>query len=382
MGFWSANKSTVLLKNALGFVSNGIFRTPVSRGPILQVRTATKRAAGSRTNMKDSAGRKLGAKKGEGELVRPGQIIMRQRGTKFYPGENVGIGKDHTIFALEPGFVRFYLDPFHPRRRFIGIALSKDARLPTPHFEPRARRLGYVPIEDPVKAKLEERSLKRKQFLMKPILKKEVQARDEKKRELLNLYGSQLTKVAADITKENISLATDRLLTVRNHIENGLSPQSAKATTTMIYIYNQKLLLKKKLVSAEDFDASKRKYLQLSETLEKTVSFDNKFNLIPYRSEEDRKSIVLELESKIKELYNKFDKKCTAEIESLILNSDVLKSREALKLKRAYVKSVLPESFGVTTSKEKGAVISKRWNYSKGRVEVISRTKEAFATRK
>ena len=54
-----------------------------------------------------SAGRRLGVKKFGGETVIPGNIIIRQRGTKFYPGDNVGIGKDHTIFALKEGKVTF-----------------------------------------------------------------------------------------------------------------------------------------------------------------------------------------------------------------------------------------------------------------------------------
>ena len=64
---------------------------------------ATKKAGGSSRNGRDSAGRRLGVKKYGGELVQPGNIIVRQRGTKFYPGENVGIGKDHTLFALKRG---------------------------------------------------------------------------------------------------------------------------------------------------------------------------------------------------------------------------------------------------------------------------------------
>ena len=68
---------------------------------------ATKKAGGSSRNGRDSAGRRLGIKKYGGELVYPGNIIVRQRGTKFYPGENVGIGKDHTLFALKEGKVNF-----------------------------------------------------------------------------------------------------------------------------------------------------------------------------------------------------------------------------------------------------------------------------------
>jgi large subunit ribosomal protein L27 len=68
---------------------------------------AHKKAGGSSRNGRDSAGRRLGVKKFGGEKVIPGNIIIRQRGTKYYPGENVGIGKDHTIFALIEGKVKF-----------------------------------------------------------------------------------------------------------------------------------------------------------------------------------------------------------------------------------------------------------------------------------
>lgn len=68
---------------------------------------ATKKAGGSSKNGRDSAGRRLGVKRSDGQNVIPGNIIVRQRGTKFHPGQNVGIGKDHTIFALVEGNVKF-----------------------------------------------------------------------------------------------------------------------------------------------------------------------------------------------------------------------------------------------------------------------------------
>ena len=68
---------------------------------------ATKKAGGSSKNGRDSAGRRLGVKKFGGEHVIPGNIIVRQRGTKFYPGDNVGIGKDHTLFSLVEGKALF-----------------------------------------------------------------------------------------------------------------------------------------------------------------------------------------------------------------------------------------------------------------------------------
>ncbi|EEC02113.1 ribosomal protein L27, putative, partial [Ixodes scapularis] len=68
---------------------------------------ATKKAGGSSRNGRDSAGRRLGVKKADGQYVIPGNIIVRQRGTKIHPGTNVGLGKDHTIFALIEGKVEF-----------------------------------------------------------------------------------------------------------------------------------------------------------------------------------------------------------------------------------------------------------------------------------
>jgi large subunit ribosomal protein L27 len=68
---------------------------------------AHKKAGGSSRNGRDSAGRRLGVKKFGGQAVIPGNIIVRQRGTKWWPGEGVGIGKDHTIFATSEGRVTF-----------------------------------------------------------------------------------------------------------------------------------------------------------------------------------------------------------------------------------------------------------------------------------
>ena len=68
---------------------------------------AHKKAGGSSRNGRDTAGRRLGVKKYGGQAVIPGNIIVRQRGTKFHPGSNVGMGRDHTLFAKTPGQVSF-----------------------------------------------------------------------------------------------------------------------------------------------------------------------------------------------------------------------------------------------------------------------------------
>ncbi len=69
---------------------------------------AHKKAGGSSRNGRDSQGRRLGVKRYGGQLVLPGNILVRQRGTTFHPGPNVGMGRDHTLFALVTGQVKFY----------------------------------------------------------------------------------------------------------------------------------------------------------------------------------------------------------------------------------------------------------------------------------
>ena len=81
------------------------------------VRFATKKAGGSTKNGRDSNPKFLGVKKYGGQSVVPGNIIVRQRGTKMRPGENMGMGKDHTLFALAPGTVRFDFDK--TKKRYV-----------------------------------------------------------------------------------------------------------------------------------------------------------------------------------------------------------------------------------------------------------------------
>ncbi|CCH42786.1 60S ribosomal protein L2, mitochondrial [Wickerhamomyces ciferrii] len=381
MAFWSANRNVSVIKSALGLASNVFSKNSTLSGPILQVRTATKRAAGSRTNMKDSAGRHLGPKKNEGQQVEPGQIIMRQRGTKFFPGENVGIGKDHTIFALEPGFVRFYYDPFHPRRRFVGVALDQESRLPTPHFAPRARRFGYVPIEDPKKASIEETHLNRKQYLAKPKLDEDLKFREQKRAKTLSQYQKDLSQIIPELEAEQLNIASEHLLLVRNHLKNGSNDTEARSTAIAVHIQNLKLSLRKREINDSEFKNSLDSYQNLISRLEKEVSFDSKYNLIKFRSEEERITLVNELRSTIEEVLKSNSKDKLQKVKDLIFNSTVLTLSEAVKFKRTFAKSVLPESIGVSESVGKNSIVTKRWNYTKQRVEVIARTKEAFLSK-
>ncbi len=87
---------------------------------------AHKKAGGSSRNGRDSAGRRLGVKKFGGEQVLAGNIIVRQRGTKYSPGKNVGLGKDHTIYALVDGQVMFTKGSGD--KPFVNIMPANDAQ--------------------------------------------------------------------------------------------------------------------------------------------------------------------------------------------------------------------------------------------------------------
>ena len=79
---------------------------------------AHKKGQGSSTNGRDSIGKRLGLKRSDGQVVKAGCIIVRQRGTKFHPGTNVGIGRDDTLFALSEGIVRFQTKA---GRKFVAV---------------------------------------------------------------------------------------------------------------------------------------------------------------------------------------------------------------------------------------------------------------------
>ena len=83
---------------------------------------ATKKAGGSSKNGRDSAGRRLGVKMFGGQLALPGNILVRQRGTKIHPGEHVAMGRDHSIFSLIKGKVRFKTSKLN--RTFVSVVPS------------------------------------------------------------------------------------------------------------------------------------------------------------------------------------------------------------------------------------------------------------------
>ena len=87
---------------------------------------AHKKAGGSSRNGRDSESKRLGVKRYGGQLVSAGNIIVRQRGTEFHPGDNVGMGKDHTLFAKQEGTVLFAVKGA-ARRRVVSIVIAPAA---------------------------------------------------------------------------------------------------------------------------------------------------------------------------------------------------------------------------------------------------------------
>lgn len=87
---------------------------------------AHKKGGGSTKNGRDSQAKRLGVKRSDGQSVLAGNILIRQRGTKFYPGENVGLGKDYTLFALKDGVVKF--ETKHGTRKYVSIVEPTPAK--------------------------------------------------------------------------------------------------------------------------------------------------------------------------------------------------------------------------------------------------------------
>lgn len=103
------------------------------------IRFATKKAGGSSRNGRDSAGRRLGVKKFGGEYVTPGHIIIRQRGQKYHHGENTMMGRDHTIFSVVEGWVKF---TYNRVKKYQVVSIS----LKNPNIPKTVWRTDEVPV--------------------------------------------------------------------------------------------------------------------------------------------------------------------------------------------------------------------------------------------
>lgn len=349
-------------KDRVGSVYTSVIMAGVSS---MQVRTATKRAAGSKTHMKDSRGRRLGPKKQDGVFVIPGQIIMRQRGTKFYPGENVGIGRDHTIFATEPGWVRYYLDPFHPKRKFIGVALKREMRLPSPHFEPTVRRFGGVLLADADKASKEETRMSRKEHKAFPEILSKQQEREAKRLEKFENFKKEIPNyIQQDV---DIELGASRLTKIDGFLRGGKNIKEAQFYATYNTKYDLNLALKRGEITQEELEQKLSQYTAVAKLIDTNISFDAHFKLRKYLSDEE----LLSKQNEIKELlqskyYTKnpvITKEARSEIYDLIYSSQVFDLSTETLLQRKYLK---PIDTGKTQ-------VVRRYNYDTRKIDVMER---------
>lgn len=117
----TSSSSSSFLKGDFGAPTLSLpTKSPLSVAPFpLTIESAHKKGAGSTKNGRDSKGQRLGVKIYGDQVAKPGAIIVRQRGTKFHPGKNVGLGKDHTIFALIDGLVKF--EKYGPDRKKVSV---------------------------------------------------------------------------------------------------------------------------------------------------------------------------------------------------------------------------------------------------------------------
>lgn len=345
------------------------------------VRYATKKASGSRTSNKDSAGRRLGSKLGEGELCKAGQIIYRQRGTRFYPGENVGIGKDHTIFAKEPGFVRYYVDPFHPKRRFIGIALGKDERLPTPHFSPRRRRFGYIEIENEKWAEHEKNLMSRKEAQITPLLKESFEKREQQRQEQASQYEQDLKAFISE-SSFPFDVAAKRLVEISRYmVGGGRSYEDSKVLADTDF--TQKVNLDKEFERLNEQEASDllSQYNEVASKLDSTITLSGT-KLAKYYSPEEISEKAQATIQEIKQLVADKEAPFSAELQKQIksmLDEPYFSLAEQKNLARRFIKREAPrrlsDSFTLEDMKklvkEKKGRIIPTWNYDARKVEKV-----------
>ncbi|KAI5959752.1 MRPL2 [Candida pseudojiufengensis] len=309
---------------------------PTPLNALIQIRTATKRVSGSKTSNKDSAGRRLGPKVNEGHFVKPGQIIMRQRGTRIHPGDNVKIGVDHTIYAIEPGYIRFYYDPFHPTRKYVGVSLKKDMKLPKDHFEPRLRRFGYKQILNKKKASEEEESMSRKELQSQPFLKKQERRNLLHRSRSMNTYNE---KIADFKLETDPNLTSERLFEISQLVSNyGLTKAREQVTYNKLYDFRLQYRLGK--LSKEQFDSAKLEYRKLADEVDSKIGVCPQGKLFNVETLPSK----IQLTEQLKELFQSqaITKEYRIKANEIIQTPGVFNRAEQEKLTKQYIPNILP----------------------------------------
>ena len=332
---------------------------------VIPVRTATKRASGGNKAVNNTAGRRLGPKKGEGQFVEAGQIIWRQRGTAWYPGENAGIGRDHTIFAKEPGYVRYYRDPFHAKRRFIAVALSPEYRLPTPHFEPRRRRFGYTPIDNEEVAEFERDYITKKQTEHALQQGVELEKREAKRLATESDFQQALQKLVPDFTEEQALEQAGRFSEIRQYMNGGLSSEEAREVVDGHARDDLALEVKVGRLSAEECAKEQEevdKLNALADSNAMLVKMESKYVVVKYETSERQAELKQAAISEIEKLAIEHKVTPSDVIEKVeeLLQNPIFSIRDRVRLRRKHLRRPLPVQLTKETRAEYEKLVSKK----------------------
>lgn len=352
------------------------WKPKVAQAVRIAVRTATKRASGGKSANNNTAGRRLGPKVGQSEPVTAGQILYRQRGTRFYPGENAGIGRDHTIFALEPGFARFYRDPFHPKRQFIGVALSQSHQLPTPHFAPRRRRFGYVPIESEEIASFEQAYFRKKEVERSVKLDKQFHRRELLRAQREHSFAAKIAEITSDIDSK---AAAARLDAIYQFMHGGSTYEEAASLVDKHAIQDFEVDLRVGRIDQETFNAETTAYQNLASAADSRVVLSPRFQVVSRadldNAEEKRQSIIKELDELVGAVeVNPIEgtPKETREKITDLLSSEVFTPKDVARLSMRYIRKPVPvpysEDADALVKKGKGKIMTV-WNDEKRKMQ-------------
>lgn len=339
---------------------------------VIPVRTATKRASGGNKATNNTAGRRLGPKKGEGQFVQAGQIIWRQRGTKWYPGENAGVGRDHTIYAREPGYVRYYRDPFHAKRRFIGVALAPQETLPTPHFAPRRRRFGYTAIDNEDVADFEKTYLTKKET--ERLLQREAQleSRLDKRATLQEEYQKTLAELVPDLSEEELDLQAVRLLEIRKYMNGGMSFEVSRDIVDSHNRADLAVEVKTGRLTAEEAEQEQAEIAKLIEKVDAKAMLamvNAKFVVVKFETPERRAQLRSDYIKQIEDLTKEHDVTPGDVIEKVeqLLKEPVFSTGDRVNLRRTHLRRPLP----IALSQENRAEFEKLAKKGQGEIRKV-----------
>jgi hypothetical protein len=195
--------------------------------------------------------------------------------------------------------VRYYYDPFHPKRRFIGVALSLEDRLPTPHFAPRKRRFGFVPITKPKDLEVEANWLSRQNQKALDFHTAEMQERASKRKQRVEGYKKEL--MDAGISGD-IDIAAHRWLSLDTFTRGGRSLEDARQFTDDDYLLELRLAKERGEISEEELRSSTGSYEQLVKELDSIVMLAPNHTVVRSISSEELALRKQAIEDEVKSL--------------------------------------------------------------------------------